>query len=156
MLQKAFDDSGIPWAECWYEDRGDGVLVVIPPGISGLSLVGPLPKRLRGLVRRQNHACHPSAQIQLRVAAHFGLVEHDGHGFLGSDVNLLFRILDAPPLKEALAASRADLALIVSDHMYRSFVCRHRSLVSPDDFEAISFEVKETEFQAWSYLLDVG
>lgn len=156
MLQKAFDGSGIPWAACWHEDRGDGVLVVIPPGISGLNLVGPLPKRLRGLVRRQNHACRATAQIQLRVAAHFGLVEHDGHGFVGSDVNQLFRILDAPPLKEALAASRADLALIVSDHIYRSFVCRHRSLVSPDAFEAVSFEVKETEFQAWSYLLDVG
>jgi hypothetical protein len=156
MLQKAFDGSGVPWAACWYEDRGDGVLVVIPPGISGLNLVGPLPKRLRGLVRRQNHACRASAQIQLRVAAHFGLVEHDGHGFVGSDVNLLFRILDAPPLKEALAASCADMALIVSDDVYRTFVCRHRSLVSPDAFASVHFQAKDAEFQAWSHLLDVG
>jgi hypothetical protein len=153
MLQKAFDGSGIPWTACWHEDRGDGALVVIPPGVSSLNLVGPLPERLCGLVRRHNHVSRDAAQIQLRAAAHFGLVEHDGHGFVGSDVNLLFRLLDAPPLKRALAASRADLALIVSDYVYRSFVCRHPSLTSPDAFESVMFQVKQARFQAWRQLL---
>jgi hypothetical protein len=153
MLQKAFDGSGIPWTSCWHEDRGDGALVVIPPGVCGVNLVGPLPERLCGLVRRHNHVCRDAAQIQLRVAAHFGLVEHDGHGFVGSDVNLLFRLLDAPPLKRALATSRADLALIVSDYVYRSFVCRHPCLTSPDAFEAVAFQVKQAKFRAWRQLL---
>jgi hypothetical protein len=156
MLQKAFDRSGIPWTACWHEDRGDGVLVVIPPGVSGLNLVGPFPERLRALVRRHNHVSRDPAQIQLRAAAHFGLVEHNGYGFVGSDVNLLFRILDAPPLKQALAASRADLALIVSDHVYRSFVCRHPSLMSPDAFDAVKFRVKQARFQAWRHLPGVS
>jgi hypothetical protein len=151
MLRKAFDGSGIPWASCRHEDRGDGALVVIPPGVSGLNLVGPLPERLRGLVRRHNHVSRDTAQIQLRAAAHFGLVEHDGHGFVGSDVNLLFRILDAPPIKQALAASRADLALIVSDHIYRSYICHHPSLLSPEIFKAVNFKVGQAEFKAWSF-----
>jgi hypothetical protein len=155
MLQGAFDGSAIPWTACWHEDRGDGALVVIPPGVSGMNLVGPLPERLRALVRRHNHVSSEAARIQLRAAAHFGLVEHDGHGFVGSDVNLLFRMLDAPTLKRALAASRADLALIVSDHVYRTFVCRHPSLMSPDDFEAIKFQVKQAKFQAWRHLSTV-
>ena len=37
------------------------------------------------------------------AAAHIGPVEHDGHGFVGTDINLLFRMLDARPLKTALA-----------------------------------------------------
>ena len=151
MLRKAFDGSGIPWTACQYEDRGDGALVVVPPGVSGLNLVGPLPERLRGLVRRHNHVSRDAAQIQLRAAAHFGLVEHDGYGFVGSDVNLLFRILNAPPLKQALADSRADLALIVSDHIYRSFICPHPSLLSPDAFTAVNFKVGQAEFKAWSF-----
>lgn len=149
MLQKAFDGAAIPWTACWHEDRGDGALVVIPPGVSGLNLVGPLPERLRALVRRHNHVSRDAAGIQLRAAAHFGLVEHDGHGFVGSDVNQLFRMLDAPPLKRVLATSRADLALVVSDHIYRSFICRHPSLMSPDDFEPIRFQVKKARFKAW-------
>jgi hypothetical protein len=152
MLQKAFDASGIPWAACWHEDRGDGALVVVPPGVSGLGLAGPLPERLRGLVRRHNHVARDAARIQLRAATHFGVVEYDGHGFVGSDVNLLFRLLDAPPLKRALAASGADLALIVSDHVYRGFVCHHPSLISPETFKAVRFRVKQAQFHGWTHL----
>ncbi len=152
MLQQAFDASGIPWAACWHEDRGDGALVVVPPGVSALGLVGPLPERLRGLVRRHNHVARDAARIQLRTATHFGVVEYDGHGFVGSDVNLLFRLLDAPPLKRALTASGADLALIVSDHVYRSFVCHHPSLISPETFKAVRFRVKQAQFHGWSHL----
>ena len=28
ILQDAFQGSGLPWAECHHEDRGDGVLVI--------------------------------------------------------------------------------------------------------------------------------
>lgn len=30
MLEEAFDRSGISWTSCSWEDRGDGVLVVVP------------------------------------------------------------------------------------------------------------------------------
>ena len=122
--QKAFDGSGIPWARCFHEDRGDGALIVVPPGVACKGIIDPLPERLRGLIRRHNHVSCPAAGIQLRAAAHIGPVEHDGHGFVGSDINLLFRMLEARPLKRALAGSGAELALIVSDHVYRSLVCR--------------------------------
>jgi hypothetical protein len=152
MQRKAFDGAGIPWAGCWHEDRGDGTLVVLPPGLSGQGLVGSVPERLRGLVRRHNHVSCDTARIQLRTAAHVGLVEHDGHGFVGSDVNLLFRMLDSGALKRALAGSRADLALIVSDYVYDSLVRRHPSLVGPDVFEAVRCQVKKTRFRAWTCL----
>jgi hypothetical protein len=152
ILQKAFDGSDIPWAECHHEDRGDGALVVMPPGIGCQGLVDPLPERLRSLVRRHNHVSSDAAQMQLRAASHIGLVEHDGHGFVGSDVNLLFRMLEARPLKRALAASGADVALIVSDYVYQALVCRHPSLVGPETFEAVRFQLGKTRARAWSYL----
>ena len=43
-LQIAFDRSGIPWQDCFSEDRGDGALIVVPPGISFKGLTHPLPK----------------------------------------------------------------------------------------------------------------
>lgn len=152
ILEKAFDGSGISWASCFHEDRGDGVLVVVPPAIACTCIIDPLPERLRGLIRRHNHVSCEAAGIQLRAAAHIGPVEHDGHGFVSSDINLLFRMLDARPLKRALTGSGSELALIVSDYVYRNVVCRYPSRVSPDAFQPIRFQVKYTRAPAWTYL----
>jgi hypothetical protein len=65
---------------------------------------------------------------------------------------LLFRMLEARPLKRALAGSGAEVALIVSDDVYRSLVCRYPSLVSPDAFQRVKFQVKYTRAWAWTYL----
>jgi class 3 adenylate cyclase len=152
LLEKAFDGSGIPWARCFHEDRGDGALIVVPPEIACKGIIDQLPERLRGLIRRHNHVSCQAAGIQLRAAAHIGPVEHDGHGFVGSDINLLFRMLEARPLKHALAGSGAELALMVSEDVYRSLVCRCPSLVSPDAFQPVRFQVKRTRGRAWIYL----
>ncbi len=151
-LQVAFDSSGIPWQDCFSEDRGDGALIVVPPGISFKGLIHPLPERLRGHIRRHNHVSRESASIQLRTAAHIGPVEYDGHGFVGTDVNFAFRMLEARPIKRMLAASGAELCLAVSDYVYRGLVCRYPSLVHPDTFRSVRFQAKNTRARAWTYL----
>jgi hypothetical protein len=93
-----------------------------------------------------------AAGIQLRAAAHIGPVDHDGHGFVSSDINLLFRMLEARPLKRALTGSEAELALIISDYVYRNVVCRYPSLLSPEAFQPVRFQVKYTRARAWTYL----
>ena len=152
VLHKAFDSSDIPWADCFCEDRGDGALIVVPSAVPCKNLIHPLPERLRGLIRRYNHVAREAAGIQLRAAAHIGPVEHDGHGFVGTDINLLFRMLEARPLKAALAGSGAELALIVSDYVYNNLVCRYPSLISPDAFRPVKFQTKYTRARAWTYL----
>lgn len=151
-LRRAFEESGLPWEGCFGEDRGDGALIVVPPEISFKGLIHPLPERLRSLIRRHNHVSRESAGIQLRTAVHVGPVDHDGHGFVGTDVNFTFRMLEARPLKRVLAASGAELGVAVSDYVYRSLVCRYPSLVHPDTFRAIRFQAKNTRARAWAYL----
>ncbi|MBV9447120.1 MAG: hypothetical protein JO345_14665 [Streptosporangiaceae bacterium] len=153
LLERAFNGSGVPWTACIHEDRGDGVLIVLPPGIAFTGIIDPLPDRLRGLIRRHNHVSCDAARIQLRAAAHIGPVSHDGHGFVGSDINLLFRMLDARPFKRALADSSGDTALIVSDYVYRSVVRPHPTLVSPDLFQPIRIQVRYTRVKAWTHIL---
>ncbi|MGA2828959.1 MAG: hypothetical protein ABSF03_22925 [Streptosporangiaceae bacterium] len=151
-LKTAFDQSGIPWEECWHEDRGDGALVVIPPHLTAKNIIHRLIERLRTLVRLQNHVSREAAKVQLRLAVHIGPVDHDGEGFIGTDINDLFRLLDARPFKRALANSTAELALIVSDYVYRTVVCRYPSMVSPEAFHPVRFQVKYTRAKAWIYL----
>lgn len=152
FLPEAFDGSGVPWGGCFCEDRGDGALVVVPPEISAKGLIDPLPDKLRRLVRRHNHVSREEAGIQLRTATHIGPVEYDGYGFVGTDVNFLFRMLDARTLKRMLADSGAELGLVVSDYVYRSLVCRYPSLTRPEAFRNVSFKVKQTRGRAWAYL----
>jgi hypothetical protein len=130
ILEKAFDGSGVPWAKCLHEDQGDGAMILVPPDISFKGIIDPLPERLRSLIRRHNHVSRDAAEIRLRATAHIGPVYYDGHGFVGTDINMLFRMLDARPLKRALDSSGAELALIVSDYVYSTVVCRHPSLAA--------------------------
>lgn len=152
MLGTGFGQSNLPWEECWHEDRGDGVLVVMPPGISVKSIIHPLPEQLRTLVRLHNHVSQYSAKIQLRVAGHIGPVEHDGEGFIGAHVNHLFRLLDARPFKNVLAASTAELALIVSNYVFENVVRGYPSLVRPEAFQPMRFQARYTRAKAWTYL----
>lgn len=151
MLETAFDRAGVPWRVCAHEDRGDGVFIVIPPTISAASLVHPIPDKLLGLVRRHNRVSCDAARIQLRLATHIGPVHHDGHGFVGHDVNLLHRMLEAPALKRMLAESGAEIAFITSSYLYENVVSRRPSLIDPCIFKPVTVRVKETRTRAWAY-----
>ena len=153
MLETAFDRSDIPWADCSHEDRGDGVLVVAPPMVPAGMLV-PIPDRLRALIRRHNRVSCDAAHIQLRSALHLGPVHHDGHGFIGADVNLLCRLLDARQLKQRLANSTTEIGLIASDYLYNNVIRRQPSFVHPALFDSVRIQVKETRTRAWVYLPD--
>ena len=61
-------------------------------------------------------------------------------------------MLEALLLKRTLAVSGTELALIVSDDVYRSLVCRCPSLVSPEAFQRVKFQVKHDRAYAWTYL----
>jgi hypothetical protein len=73
--------------------------------------------------------------IQLRAAARIGRVDHDCHGFVGTeDLDVAFRLLDAPRLKTCLKTAPGPLALVVSDNIYRSVVRSGYDGVSSEDF----------------------
>ena len=152
VLTDAFGGSGLPWSRCHREDRGDGALVILPPGIAAQPVIDPFPERLRGLIRRHNRVACDAAQMQLRAAAHIGPVYGDAYGMISDDLNLLFRMLAAAPLRRALAVSGAELALAVSGYMHDSLVVRHRTLVDPALFRPMKTQVKGTRISAWMYL----
>jgi hypothetical protein len=155
ILRDAFVGSGIPWEHCEYHDRGDGALIVTPPGTSAQAMIDPLPGRLAGLIRRHNRIVREPARIQLRAAVNTGIVYHDDQGIVGDDVTLLCRMLEADELRRALVASGADLALIVSAPVFDSVARRHPSLVDPASFRPLTTKVKRTRIHARVCLLGV-
>jgi hypothetical protein len=152
VLTDAFRGSGLPWDQCHREDRGDGALVILPPGIPAQPVIDPFPERLRGLIRRHNRVACDAARMQLRAAAHVGPVYGDAYGMISDDLNLLFRMLDAAPLRRALDGSGTELALATSGYVHDSLVVRHRTLVDPALFRPMKTQVKRTRISAWMYL----
>lgn len=154
LVRDGLDGSGMPWDQCQYEDRGDGAVLIFPPGLAAQPVVDSFPERLRSLIRRHNRCSCQSARMQLRVAAHVGPVYCDEHGFAGDDVTLLCRMLDAQPLRQALCESGSELAFIISDYVYDKVVLRGHSLVGPKSFRPVKAQVKGTRIHAWIYLTD--
>ncbi|MGW6934632.1 hypothetical protein ACWGE0_31540 [Lentzea sp. NPDC054927] len=149
VLQEALERSGVPWVRCHVEDRGDGVLVLIPPDVpkSRLSAVFPI-KLAAGLVSH-NSANRPEARIRLRVALHAGEVVHDDEGVVGAAVVLAFRLLDTSALRNELAASSCLVALMVSDWFFEEVV-RHDGRSRPVSYLRVSEWTKEGLISAWT------
>jgi tetratricopeptide (TPR) repeat protein len=154
-LEQGFNEAGIPWDSCdTSQDRGDGVLVLVPPDVAHIFLVDQLPHRLAAALRRNNAIYAAEAQIRLRMAVHVGKIDFDGHGIAGHTVNFVCRMLDAPVLKAVLAASRGVFALMVSDWFYREVV-QPDPAVRPDTYREVFVGVKEENHTpAWIRLPD--
>jgi hypothetical protein len=152
-LRQAFDHTGISWADCHHEDRGDGVLLLAPAEMPKGPFVEALPSALVVVLREYNNAHLAEEQIRLRMVLHAGEVAYDDHGMTASSINLAFRLLDARPLKAALAESPGVLALVTSGWFFEEVV-RHSQLIDPATYRPIRVAVKETSTVGWICLPD--
>ncbi len=152
ILRSAFEESGVPWAECYHEDRGDGVVIVVPPAIATARVVDPLLALLAAGLRQHNRRASDVVRIQLRAALHVGPVGHDAEGLTGQALIHAARIVDAPVLKERLAAARADLVFAASAYVYEHVISPGPGQVDPAGYERVECEVKESHITAWIQL----
>ncbi len=139
----------------YHEDRGDGVLVLVPPEVPKGRLVSNLLARLEAALvmhnaamERQNASRAAATQVRLRVAVHAGEVMFDPHGVVGAAVDYTFRLADAPPFKSALATSTGVCALITSKWFFDEVV-HHNPDARPELFRRIETQVKSTRISAY-------
>jgi hypothetical protein len=156
LLRKCFDVSGAPFDTCYWEDRGDGAIVVVPSEIDTAVLVSPLVDWLRSELRQYNEVSSEVAQIRLRVSLHVGEVHTDDVGLIGTAVNHVNRLLEAPRFKDALSASPAFLGLIVSEEVHGTVIRTGAGLPDPGDYAPVRVQVKETETIAWMRIFGDG
>ncbi|TCO59199.1 hypothetical protein EV192_10439 [Actinocrispum wychmicini] len=151
VLEKAFAESGIPWDLCAIEDRGDGVMILIPADVSKTRLTDQFPDRVVAGLRRYNADHARSATFQLRIGLHFGEVYKNKNGVVSRAVNDAFRILDASAAKAALKKSAGMVAFIASDLFYREVILQDPA-ADPDSYQQIRVEVKDFSGDAWMCL----
>jgi hypothetical protein len=153
VVRQAFSNARIPWANCDHEDRGDGVLVLIPPEVPKSLIAAALPPSLAAALHEHNTGRTAAELIRLRVALHAGEICYDDHGVAGAAVNLTFRLLEAHELKAVLAASPGVLALAASSWFFNEVV-RHSPASNPATYCPIPVTVKETATICWVCLPD--
>jgi hypothetical protein len=110
----AFRQAELPWTPDTHEDRGDGILILVPPEFPKTLFVEKLPSALVKALTKHNREHADEEGIRLRMSLHAGEVPYDPRGVYGRAVILAFRLVDAKLLKAALADSTGVLAINVA------------------------------------------
>jgi hypothetical protein len=119
---------------------------------SNSSASEPAPPPRRSPARRYRRRGAAPGLGRVRAAAHFGTVYRDKHDLVSDDINLLFRMLNARPLKTDLERTGAGLALASSACMYDSLIRPRPSLIGPGPMRHVRTTVKGTRIDAWIYV----
>jgi predicted ATPase len=149
LIANSLAECAVAFESCYVDDCGDGLLVVLPQTTSAAALASTFVDSTRACLYRHNRMSSESAKIRLRVALHAGEVTSDDHGIVGSSIVHVSRLLDSGPVRQAVASPGAELALIVSDHLYQDVLRHAPGSVVPTDFHQVQVCVKETRRPAW-------
>src|SRR5690349_1750776 len=98
LVRDAFRSTGIAWRRLAVEDRGDGMILLVPASVSKVDLLDPFIPALVAGLRSYNAAADPGLRIRVRVSVHAGEVIPATPGWVGTDVNLACRLVDGEPL----------------------------------------------------------
>jgi CRP-like cAMP-binding protein len=142
---------GIPGA--WSQDRGDGLLTVVPPSVPTADVIALLHKELPDALDRHNSAGRESTRFQLRVAVNVGPVTSDTIGVSGEAIIIAARLLDAPIFKNAIAQETAKLGIIASNFVYETVIRHSLNPIDLAGYSEVQAITKEFAIPAWMKLL---
>lgn len=144
--------AGTPFRQEFRQDSGDGVLLVLPPGINEPQVVPAMVNSWRERLEQINRTPAPWGRMRLRAAIGQGIVHNADTGYAGDAVITACRLLDSAELRAALAGNPdRDLALIVPDDLFRDLVAQDYPGLPARDFRAVRvvMETKGFEADAW-------
>ncbi len=153
VVQVAFEDTNLDWDTVVRLDRGDGILMLVPTTTgNSVVLAGSFVRALDAALQEKARIYTTEHQLRMRVALHQGNCQRQGR-LGGEALNTASRLVDAQPLRDALqAAKRAQMALIVSDEIYRGVVKHGYRQIDPASFGEVQIEAKELHEPAWIHL----
>lgn len=157
ILSEAANAAGLNRQQWQTAPGGDGELAVLPADVDMVAVVGRFVSELDDHLATFNDDRVPAMKIRLRVAMHIDTVKPSTFGYAGPGLVVLSRLLDAKPLREALAgAADANLALLVSDSVFRKVVESGFGALRPRRFAEIAVDIPAKAFSQTAYLYIPG
>jgi class 3 adenylate cyclase len=145
-----------------FTDRGDGMLVLLRPvdELPKPLLLSRLIPILASLLVAHNSSISLLDQprvLRLRAVIHAGEVLYDEKGPFGEDLDVAFRLLDAPRFKTHLKRATVPLALVASDYIYQT-VIRHGydGIVKQEFLQLVTVNVGDQRRKGWIQLPHPG
>jgi CRP-like cAMP-binding protein len=136
------------------EDRGDGFLTVVPPGISTARVIDQLLRELPVALGQHNRTERESARFKLRLAINVGPVVSDAAGVSSEAIIVAARLVEAPSFKQAIAESTASLGVIASPFVYEAVIRHGADPREVASYSQVPVEVKESATTAWMKLFN--
>ncbi|WP_238018381.1 hypothetical protein KZZ52_56825 [Dactylosporangium sp. AC04546] len=148
-LERACTRAGVGVKQCLRQDRGDGQLVILPPGIDESRQLPLLLRGTHAALHRANEVPGIAGRMRLRAALSQGIVHRAATGFVGRSVVHACRLLDSAVLHEALDDhAETDLAVIVSDDLYTDVFSHGYGDTAPDAFQRVDVTMPAKRFAA--------
>jgi DNA-binding NarL/FixJ family response regulator len=148
LLREAFTQAGVPWSATQVQDRGDGVVIVLPPVVPATTLIGPCMTKIAAALRKHNSAAGEPLRIQLLVAVDTGPVTSDPRGVSGEVINRTFRLVQAAAFRDGLRSARTDLGVIMSGPVYDAVTRQGSTGVIPARLQSVAIDVKDWQATA--------
>ncbi|MEV4182635.1 hypothetical protein AB0J63_03680 [Streptosporangium canum] len=153
LLDEAAENAGLNRKKWFTQSSGDGEFAILPGREPEPRVVDDFVRQLDSALDHHNAGVLPSTRIRLRVAIHVGVISPADNGIAGAAAVAVGRMVDCGPLREAIAAAEpADLALIVSDEIYRGTIAGRLTTWRDDDFREVTVQVKELTTRAWIHV----
>jgi hypothetical protein len=143
VLSFALRKARIEESACRLQDRGDGVLMLLPPTISTAVLLREVMRGLQDALAAHQGTYREDHAMRLRVGLHYGAVNLDGERWTSDAINDLAGLVDAGAVRRVLAtAERAHMVLVVSEHVHTSVVIGRHPGIDPAAYLPFDFVTK--------------
>ncbi|MGX1506745.1 UNVERIFIED_CONTAM: hypothetical protein RKD43_005370 [Streptomyces graminofaciens] len=148
---EAYAAVGVEVDRVHQEDRGDGILAALDPGVPPTLMVGTWLDSLFQSLREHNAGS--ADRLRLRIGMNAGPVLDDGRGLVGRAVDVAARLCDSPVARRTMElAPGSDLLLVVSDWLYANVVAEGGRYVEPETYRSARVRLKETDETAWFHI----
>ncbi|MFL6140688.1 MAG: macro domain-containing protein [Labedaea sp.] len=155
LLVQILADAGTGLDQVDHQWQGDGASVYLPSDVDPTRIVSSLVDATTRRLAEDNR--RHSDRLRLRMAVTVGLLGQGRTGYTGPIVVDLARMVDAPPLRQAIAEEPdCDLAVLLSDYVYSHVVRTGYATLCTAPFRRVEVVVKEFAATAWLWVSQPG
>lgn len=151
-VYQALQVAGIHPAHADLQVSGDGVIIILPPGVDERMVYSGLVNGLLSGLDKVNANPGPAGRVRMRAALGQGSIQNGPTGFASHAVIVVCRLLDSKELHQALRdAKAANAAFIVTDDLYGDLVVQGYGGLPASGFREVRVTIPEKKFddQGW-------
>jgi hypothetical protein len=149
LLDQAAESVGLHRQDWHRQGSGDGELALVPPSEPESRVVDDFVRALDMALFQHNYDRRPDDRLRLRLAVDHGPVQVAANGYAGHPVVAVSRLVNSRPLRLAVAAAHANLAVILSGRVYTDLVRGGHTQSAPEDYRMVPVREKEFHEDAW-------